>query len=293
MQNSRVYHAVVLACLFYSATLWGLFWYPFRLLATQGMDGLTATCLAYSLPLCAVGWWYAKDVWHARQHALWLVILGLASGWSNVGYVLGVLEGEVMRVLLLFYLSPLWTVLLARLLLRERLTLLGWLVVLLSLGGAVVMLWQPASGLPLPANRAEWLGLSAGVTFALSIVAGRYLGNHANDGVKTVAVWVGVAALTAVGLAFQPSQTALSAYSESTWWLLIGLAVAIGTVTYAVQYGVARIPASQASVIFLFELIIAAMAAYFLTQERLEWREWVGAGMILTASLFSGRMQHG
>ena len=119
------------------------------------------------------------------------------------------------------------------------------------------------------------------------------MGNHANDGVKTVAVWVGVAALTAVGLAFQPSQTALSAYSESTWWLLIGLAVAIGTVTYAVQYGVARIPASQASVIFLFELIIAAMAAYFLTQERLEWHEWVGAGMILTASLFSGRMQHG
>ena len=165
MQNSRVPHTVALACLFYSATLWGLFWYPFRLLATQGMDGLTATCLAYSLPLCAVGWWYAKDAWHARQHALWLVILGLASGWSNVGYVLGVLEGEVMRVLLLFYLSPLWTVLLARLLLRERLTLLGWLVVLLSLGGAVVMLWQPASGLPLPANRAEWLGLSAGVTF--------------------------------------------------------------------------------------------------------------------------------
>ncbi len=292
MQQPRIPHAIALACLFYSATLWGLFWYPFRLLAEQGVDGLTATCLAYSLPLVLVGWWYAREVWQARQHALWLMVLGLASGWSNVGYVLGVLEGEVMRVLLLFYLSPLWTVLLARLLLQERLTALGWWVILLSLGGAMVMLWQPQSGLPLPANRAEWLGLSAGVTFALSIVAGRRLGHHATDSVKTVAVWLGVAALTAVGLWLHPNPTAWGDYGASVWWLVIGLAVAIGTVTYTVQYGVARIPASQSSVIFLFELIIAAIAAYFLTQERLEWREWVGAGMILTASLFSGRMQH-
>ncbi|MEN9500918.1 MAG: hypothetical protein RI964_203 [Pseudomonadota bacterium] len=292
MLNPRWSHAVALSCILYSAILWGLFWYPFRLLDEQGMDGLTATCLAYTLPLLVVGSWYAKDVWQARQHTLWLVILGLASGWSNVGYVLGVLNGEVMRVLLLFYLSPLWTVLLARVLLGERLTVLGWWVIALSLGGAVVMLWQPQSGIPLPANRAEWLGLSAGVTFALSVVVGRRLGEQANDGVKTVTVWLGVAIFTAIGLLFYPPLHSFADYSATTWWWLLGLAVGIGTVTYAVQYGVARISASQSSVIFLFELIIAAIAAYFLTQERMALQEWLGAGMILVASLFSGKMQH-
>ncbi len=290
MPSHRLQHTVALLTLFYSATLWGLFWYPFRLLDEMGVDGLTATCLAYLLPALVVGWRYAKDLLHARAYWLWLLVLGLTSGWSNVGYVLGVLEGEVMRVLLLFYLSPLWTVLFARVLLGERLNLLGWLVIVLSLSGAMVMLWQPDGLLPLPSNRAEWLGLSAGVTFALSIVAGRHLGANISDGVKTLTVWLGVAALTAVGLLFMPA-SGWQAFTPMAVAVLLGLAVAIGSVTYAVQYGIARIPASQSSVIFLFELVVAAIAAYWLTQERMDWHEWLGAGMILTSSLFSGRMQ--
>ena len=287
----KMQRLVAIAALLYSAISWGLFWYPFRLLEGWGVGGLAAIFIAYLLPLLGIGWWYGKALWQVRRHWLWLTVLGFASGWSNVGYVLGVLEGEVMRVLLLFYLAPLWTVLLAWVFLRERLSTLGWWVIVLSLGGAMVMLWQPQAGLPLPANVAEWLGLSAGMTFALSVVAGRHLGDAVSDWVKTVAVWLGVAVLTGVGLLFYPQQITGMVYSWDAAWLLLGLAVAIALVTYAVQYGVTRIPASQSSVIFLFELVVAAIAAYWLTHERMVLNEWIGAAMILTASLFSGRMQ--
>ena len=287
----KMQRLVAIAALLYSAISWGLFWYPFRLLEGWGVGGLAAIFIAYLLPLLGIGWWYGKALWQVRRHWLWLTVLGFASGWSNVGYVLGVLEGEVMRVLLLFYLAPLWTVLLAWVFLRERLSTLGWWVIVLSLGGAMVMLWQPQAGLPLPANVAEWLGLSAGMTFALSVVAGRHLGDAVSDWVKTVAVWLGVAVLTGVGLLFYPQQITGMVYSWDAAWLLLGLAVAIALVTYAVQYGVVRIPASQSSVIFLFELVVAAIAAYWLTHERMVLNEWIGAAMILTASLFSGRMQ--
>lgn len=287
----KMQRLVAIAALLYSAISWGLFWYPFRLFEGWGVGGLAAIFIAYLLPLLGIGWWYGKALWQVRSHWLWLTVLGFASGWSNVGYVLGVLEGEVMRVLLLFYLAPLWTVLLAWVFLRERLSTLGWWVIVLSLGGAMVMLWQPQAGLPLPANVAEWLGLSAGMTFALSVVAGRHLGDAVSDWVKTVAVWLGVAVLTGVGLLFYPQQITGMVYSWDATWLLLGLAVAIALVTYAVQYGVARIPASQSSVIFLFELVVAAIAAYWLTHERMVLNEWIGAAMILTASLFSGRMQ--
>ena len=100
-----------------------------------------------------------------------------------------------------------------------------------------------------------------------------------------------MAVLTGVGLLFYPQQITGMVYSWDAAWLLLGLAVAIALVTYAVQYGVARIPASQSSVIFLFELVVAAIAAYWLTHERMVLNEWIGAAMILTASLFSGRMQ--
>jgi drug/metabolite transporter (DMT)-like permease len=59
----------------------------------------------------------------------------LAAGGCNLGYVLATLNGEVVRVLLLFYLAPLWTVLLSRLLLGERLNRFGVFVIALSLAG--------------------------------------------------------------------------------------------------------------------------------------------------------------
>jgi drug/metabolite transporter (DMT)-like permease len=83
------------------------------------------------------------------------------------------LEGEIVRVLLLFYLAPLWTVLLSRLLLNERLTRIGVFVITLSLSGAVAILWQPSVVLPVPQDLADWLGLGAGFSFALFNVLSR------------------------------------------------------------------------------------------------------------------------
>jgi drug/metabolite transporter (DMT)-like permease len=161
----------------------------------------------------------------------------------------------------------------------------------LAAGGAVVMLWQPGDW-PLPANRAEWLALSAGVLFAASNVISRHLDGVA-EGAKAVSVWTGVTVLTLAGLAFFPAELDFMAgATAATWMLLIGVAVLIGSMTYAVQYGLARVPANQAIVIFLSELVVAAVSAYFLSDERMDAQEWLGAAMIITASLFSGHMEN-
>ena len=87
-----------------------------------------------------------------------------------MGFTLAVIYGDVLRVVLLFYLAPVWTMLFARALLGERLSGAGYGVMLIALAGAALMLWQPAMGWPLPRTAAEWLGLSAGAMFALSNV---------------------------------------------------------------------------------------------------------------------------
>jgi len=214
----------------------------------------------------------------------------LASGWTNLAYVLAVLDGEVVRVLLLFYLSPLWTVLFSRFLLHEKLNRAGWAVMALAASGGLTMLWQPGEW-PLPGNAAEWLALTAGVAFAVSNVISRHL-EGVTEGAKTVTVWAGVTLLTLVGLLLKPAELDFMASAEAvTWLLLIGIALVIGSMTYAVQYGLARVPANQAVVIFLFELVVAAIASYFLSAERMGVQEWIGAAMIITASLFSGHME--
>lgn len=282
---------LAITSLVYAAALWGLVWYPYRLLNEAGVGGIASSFFTYALPLVALGWLYARELHRARGRWLWLAALGLAAGWTNLAYVLAVLQGEVVRVLLLFYLSPLWTVLFARLLLNEKLNRVGVMVMALSLGGALVMLWQPNGELPLPTNRAEWLALSAGMMFALANVISRHLGGVA-EGARSVVIWFGAAALSLAGLWLHPGELEFAGNADSgVWLLLLGVGAAIGSMTYAVQYGLARVPANQAIVIFLFELVVAAVAAYFLSQERMGPQEWAGAIMIVTASLFSGRME--
>ena len=281
---------LAISSLVYAATLWGLVWYPYRLLEQAGVGGIASSFFSYATPLLLLGWLHSRSLFAARGQWLWLSALGLAAGWTNLAYVLAVLEGEVVRVLLLFYLSPLWTVLFSRFLLHEKLNRAGVAVMALAASGALAMLWEPGEW-PLPHNYAEWLGLSAGVMFAASNVISRHLEGVA-EGAKSVSIWAGVAVLTVIGLALKPAELDFMAAAETgTWLLLIGIGLLIGSMTYAVQYGLARVPANQAIVIFLSELVVAAIAAYFLSDERMGLQEWVGALMIITASLFSGHME--
>lgn len=290
MPSIPLQRTLAVASLVYAATLWGLVWYPYRLLNEAGVGGIASSFFSYALPLLLLGWLHGRALRAARGHWLWLAALGLAAGWTNLAYVLAVLEGEVVRVLLLFYLSPLWTVLFSRFLLHEKLNRAGWAVMTLAAGGALVMLWQPGEW-PLPGSRAEWLALSAGIAFAFSNVISRHL-DGVTEGAKVVAVWTGVTILTVVGLMRVPTELDFMATAEMSVWLLLGgVALVIGSMTYAVQYGLARVPANQAIVIFLFELVVAAVAAYFLSAERMAAQEWIGAAMIIAASLFSGQME--
>jgi len=239
MPSIPLQRTLAIASLVYAATLWGLVWYPYRLLDQAGVSGIASGFFSYATPLLLLGWLHVRALRAARGHWLWLSALGLAAGWTNLAYVLAVLEGEVVRVLLLFYLSPLWTVLFARVLLREKLSRAGWAVMALAAGGALVMLWQPGEW-PLPGHRAEWLGLSAGVMFAASNVISRHLDGVA-EGAKSVSVWAGVAVLALIGLALRPAELDFMATAATrTWLLLIGIGFAIGSMTYAVQYGLAR-----------------------------------------------------
>lgn len=276
--------------LFSGAIVWGLIWYPYRLLEQMGISGALSSLLSYLVPLL-IGIAFYSGRLRFRRFPPLLVWIGLTAGWTNLAYVLAVIHGEVMRVLLLFYLSPLWTVILARLILRERLRFHGYLVMVLSFSGAVVMLWRPALGLPLPQNAAEWLALSAGLMFAASNVLSR----HAEEfdiRRKSLSIWAGVSLLSLLAIGFQPASLAvLPAIPLSGWVWLLWVSILIFAVTLTVQYGLARAPANQAIVIFLFELVVAAIAAYFLSDERMDLQEWLGAAMIITASLFSGHME--
>ncbi len=113
------YFPPTLALLF-AAVIWGTVWYPYRLLEGQGLQGTPATFLTYLVTFFLVLIFFAKSWREYFNPPAWFFALALVSGWTNYAYVMGTIEGEVMRVLLLFYLAPVWTLPLARWILGER-----------------------------------------------------------------------------------------------------------------------------------------------------------------------------
>jgi drug/metabolite transporter (DMT)-like permease len=278
---------VAVAALVTGALVWGVIWYPYRILRDAGIGGVQATTLTYAVALIL-----AVLVWRPRPtrptHPWLMMALALAAGGCNLGYVMATITGEVVRVLLLFYLAPLWTVLLSRFLLGERLNRFGVFVILLSLAGAATMLWRPQTGLPLPRDVADWMGLGAGFSFALFNVLSR----RAREVPVEQRVMVSFAGVIVIGLLLGGMQLPETAAAPAGAWLLLlltgGVLLAVNLV---VQFGLANTQANQAIVIMLSEVGFAAVSSWLLAGELLGPQEWLGGTMIIAASLFTTKMK--
>lgn len=274
------------------ALVWGLIWYPFRVLQVSGVSGPLATLATYLLAMLCGSFMLPSVLRELPKARWWAAGLVLSAGWSNLGYVLAMLHGEVMRVLLLFYLAPLWTILFSYWLLGERLSRYGYMVIALSFSGAVIMLWEPRLGLPLPQNPSEWIGLSAGMSFALSNVVSRRA-QHLNVETKTYSVLLGTVLLSLPLMWWQGGIPAQLQAMETDNCLVLGLiGITLFAIGYAVQFGITYLPSNRAMMLFLFELVVAAISSYILANEAMQLREWLGAALIVSASLLSGKIHY-
>jgi drug/metabolite transporter (DMT)-like permease len=152
------------------------------------------------------------------------------------------------------------------------------------------MLWNPHHGLPLPQNRAEWIGLSAGMGFAMLNVLVRRT-QHLSVNFKSAAVWLGTVLLTGVSLLYHGNLVAqMQSISLNAWGLLVLIGLVLCATSIVVQYGLTYLPANRAIVLFLSELVFAAVSSYFLAGEEMGLREMFGAVLIVSASLLSGKI---
>ena len=277
--------------LLFNAFVWGLAWWPFQRMHAAGLHPLWATAAMYCVVLLAL--LIARPgIWaQVRQHPqLWL--LALASGLNNVAFNWAVTIGDVVRVILLFYLMPAWAVLLAWKILGERPTPAALLRLLLAFAGVVLVLLPadaPASRLLQNLSLADALALLGGFMFALTNVTLRRL--NAVPGQARMFVMFGGCMLMALAvgtLGLQAGVVEPFPAPNATWvvtaLLLSGLLM-LGN--WALQYGAARLAAGTTAVIMLSEVVFASVSSVLLSASELQPRTLLGGSLILCAALLA------
>ncbi len=272
-----------------AATLWGVIWYPLRLLQDAGLAGIWSTLIMY-FSATLVGVVIVFRHLHEFLRRPWLLLLiALANGWANVAFILAVIDGHVVRVLLLFYLSPVWTVILGSLVLGERLTRFSLITLVVAMAGAAFMLWDPEIGSLWPRDTTDWLAISAGLAFAFSNVFVR-MADDIRVRTKTLATWVGVTLTAGLLIVITASPVPAVTGEVLAWAILLGIVFTV-VMTLAVQYGVTHMPVQRSAIILLFELVAGAVSAQLLTDELVLPREWLGGVLIIMAAYIAATRQ--
>ncbi|AMO23317.1 DMT family transporter [Ramlibacter solisilvae] len=284
-RGGRLWPALALTL---NAFVWGVSWWPFRELQRLGLHPLWATALIYlvSLSLLLLA---RPDAWRAlaREPMLWLLML--AAGLTNVGFNWGVTVGDVVRVVLLFYLMPAWTVVLAWPMLGEQPSGASLLRLLLAMTGVFVVLKGPDTPWPVPESLADWLALAAGFSFALTNIVLRKL-RHVAPAPRILAMFLGGAGLAAAAALAGTALGVVTALPvPRADWAGVGLALSLGFLVsnMALQYGASRLPAHTSALIMLSEIVFASVTSVALGASTLEPRTWLGGALILVAAVWS------
>ena len=270
-----------------NALIWGVSWWPFRQLQGYGLHPLWATAVMYLLISLGILLFYAKS-WRSFVGCAPLCWLGVAAGLTNVGFNWAVTVGDVVRVVLLFYLMPAWSVLVAWWMLGEKPTAASLLRLGLAMTGVLVVLKTPNSPWPIPQSSTDWLAIGGGLSFAITNVLLRQYG-HTPNGARMLAMFGGSglmaagAALTGMSLQLVPSPTLQTAGLP----VLIGLSLAFVASNVALQYGAAKLAAGTTAIVMLTEILFASASSAALGAAQFSPRIVLGGGLIVLAALLA------
>ena len=271
-----------------NAFVWGVSWWPFRFMEGAGLHPLWATGFMFAVVLLAVTL-YQPRVWLELLASRGLWLLALASGFTNVAFNWAVTIGDVVRVVLLFYLMPAWALLLARWILKEPISPQGMLRLALAAAGVLLVLKRPEDSWPAPSSLPDWLALGGGFTFALTNVLLRKLEQTTELG-RLFAMFVGGTAL-ALLVAVVGSAVKITAPLPVFSWTLVFAVVGMSAIflfgNLALQYGASRLKSSTTSLVMLTEIIFASLSAVWLGAAVLEVRVLWGALLIFSAALWA------
>lgn len=268
---------LVLAC-----SLWGLSWIPLKFLSSSGIDGLLLIFICYLSMFVLLLPFFARSLLLVRVHKVPLMGIFLIGGAANICFNYALIHGEVVRVMVLFYLLPVWGVLGGRFILKERTDAWRWSGVGLAVVGAFILL----GGHTLLAQPPQWIDLIA--LLSGFFLAGTNMLFRAVDRVP-LALKMGALFLGCFSIAGVMVLVGVGGAGAGISWTGIGLCVAYAVfwllwANVGSHWAVTQMPAGRSSIIIITELIAAVLSAIAIGGEALTIQVMVGGVLVLSAT---------
>ncbi|MCC6641211.1 MAG: DMT family transporter [Deltaproteobacteria bacterium] len=273
-----------------SALLWGTLWIPLRALNESGEVAARLTAAGFALPLLVLVPFAIHRRSELRRGGLALAGAGLGLAISIALYSEALVRGSIARVVLLFYLMPVWTALLARLRLAQPITLRRLLSIGIGLAGLVVV-YGPGGAAPATNTAGDWMALVAGIAWAATMVfflptprqtaLDRVVAQFAFLAPAYLLVRLVPGAHDAGAVAHAPAE----AVALPLGWLLAFALAWMLPVVWLTIFGASRLEPGRAAVLFMLEIAVSLATAALLADEPFGAREGIGAALIAAAGL--------
>ena len=273
-----------LACL-YAGAVWGLFWIPLRALEEAGINGLWITVVYFLIPtICLIPVVILR--WqHVKEGGVSLQITTMLSGGALLLYSTSIVYTDVVRAILLFYLTPIWATILARIFLGDLITPSRVIAMVLAILGMLTIFGLGAR-FPIPQNIGDWLGIGSGFLWAVAMVRIRMSESH--SAIELTAGFFQWSLIFSSGAAFllAPSQMPdIEQILPALPLLLIFMALLVLPGTYASLWGPKYLSPGIVGLLFMTEIIVGAISVALLAGEPFGIRELIGVLLIAGASM--------
>ena len=86
-----------------ASVLWGLTWLPLKAINEMGIEGIGLIFLAYGMLALALTPLLLKQFSIWKGHKRIMLLIALFGGGANLAFTYALINGEVIRVMVLFY----------------------------------------------------------------------------------------------------------------------------------------------------------------------------------------------
>ncbi len=265
-----------------TGALWGLYWVPVRRMAEFGLAGPWGTLAIVAAAALAIAP-FALSGGRLRKPDPWTLGFVALGGAAFVLYSVGFVYGRVAIIILLFFLTPVWSVLIGRVVLgwptpRLRLAAIG-----VGLAGLAVMLGADGAA-PVPRGTGEWLALLSGLLWSIATTGVRVrptLDARAYAFVFALGACAGALALALV--LPPPGAEVPLQVGPATFWALATGCLWWGVSIAALIWAAARLEPARVGLLLMSEVLVGAVSAAIIAGERLGALEILGGGLVLLA----------